>query len=395
MKITLLIILLVTLVGCGGGGTSNNEQSPTSPSSIKPSKPRIELNSGEYGAIDSSFSFLVLNAGDYEKKWSFSLQPEGSMAQITHKEDNYFEFIPKKKGTYLIELVLDNNGVLSDPVTKEVIIGTPVSGVYRDSQTLSKDKSPYYVKGNADIAGDLIIEPGVTILSSERSAQQIDSFTSLIEVRGKISAIGNAENPIRFDGVSLYMKEFIGDYIDFQNGELTRYRAGFTKTEKLSLTNSTVSSKQLINVHGPATYHKNIFNKSSGIIIDFPTVVTNNLFYGKDPDLHHVYSAAAIKFDLIRADNIAVSEYIFKGNSFYQSNDEREYTIEVDPAYEYTGEIYIMDFSGNYWDTMNDEEIASTIYDSEDNLNNEVTIYVPSTLSAPHPETPDVEHYLD
>lgn len=264
---------------------------------------------------------------------------------------------------------------------------TQVSGTIMANTTWSLASSPYELTNRVQIAKGytLTIEPGVVV-----NAVAVNGNTQSIEVFGNLRAVGNVNNRITLKNIRIASGIESGnafyffidlDYVNLSGSLYAGTPFGLHAAGSVNLRNSVVSGENKVCVVRPSrdcVIERNIFKNLAGILVETTenaqVYIQNNVFFG-----------AAVEV----GSSLGTSQTIVRYNSFLGNHNK---TLNLPVSYRGCTDDMIA--TDNFWNTTNPSEIASMIFDKNDDLSSPNIIEFEPFLSAPHQDTPDPTPYL-
>lgn len=257
---------------------------------------------------------------------------------------------------------------------------TPLTGVHRQGLVLTKASSPYVLTADTQVAGTLVVEPGVVVLGDTHvlraeSVRAVGTCGARITFVDTTIDAGTSSPPS--GAVVLRFVDLLGGSVLSPTGD-SRYSSVYIADSRLR----GVRYLYLPYPAGTTVIERNVFLGGEGIFLaldDGTTArITSNYF--EDVKLPTDYKEAAITLQT----NLGVSGVAAKYNTFAGTNG-----VVVSVGRDVTN----FDAKNNYWGTTDPAVIEQRIYDAADDIELTASIpYVPF-LTAPHPSAPGRDGY--
>jgi hypothetical protein len=401
-KILTLALLSIVISGCGGGGGGVSSSGggdggggggavPAGPDINDP--PHADAGSNQIVAKGSS---VILNGEqsldpegeELSYAWSLVSAPDSSVSSLLDFSVATPSITPDVSGDYVIELVVNDGTQDSTPSQITISAYTGVSGIYLEDALWSSVNSPYVVTDDVQIAfgTTLTIEGGVKVFGNDLK----------LSIFGTLKAVGTAENKINIE--NLYIDHGDNDsnepsYIEIRHAEFIAGRilgTGNSVYGSFDISDSVLSNTNDMYISYPvedSTIERNIFVDSGGISVGIRAanvVVRNNVFIGSTGS-GPIESTYAVRSSAAYGNSSLLVEY----NSFLTSN---QIAVELGPG---VYDTVAMIAENNFWNTVNQDEIETMIYDKNDDLGLAGFISYSPYLTEPHPDTPDASAYID
>ena len=244
-------------------------------------------------------------------------------------------------------------------------VGTSVAGVISTDTTWTQDDSPYTLTGNSLVAN------GVTLTIQAGTTVNLGNY--YIEVNGTLQAVGNASNPVLFNG-------------GYDGIRFDEWSNSWNQTTcSGNLIQNSVMNSTVIDIEGCSS-----------------PKITNNLFVNSSGEAFYYSNGAAILVEGYSVyGNVTSPASIISNNTFFGSNIAISIhdigfpspTIEYNNFLNNQYNIYLneptseVNATYNYWSATTTQTINSTIYDFKDNFKVGNVSFVPF-LNAPNTQAP-------
>lgn len=244
------------------------------------------------------------------------------------------------------------------PHTEAYAVGTTVQNSITTNTVWTKANSPYMLPAPIyiDPSATLTIEPGVKVIGSSAT-----SGGTMIEIQGKIKAIGTTAEPIELLDVYLNAHEFQSTSIHLENAKVTKtHDGGFLMTtsgKELILKNSEFSNGD-IHFNSPDVPHfieNNLFRATAPVTIDggaAPALFKRNTFFNNE-DVYPAIKVNCNTYECVSG-NITITE-----NNFFGQISQPHLYLSGSKTFSFDGK-------NNYWGTTVESRINSRIKDATD-----------------------------
>lgn len=273
-----------------------------------------------------------------------------------------------------------SNADCGTSVCHEGTCATPLTGAHRQGLVLTKGGSPYALTADAQVAGTLVVEPGVVVIG-DLHFLRAESVTAVGTCGARITFVNTHVDPGTASGPP---GNIVFRFVDMQGGSLAT-PSGNQRNQRITVSDSRFRDANYMYLtypEGATVIERNVFMDTEGIYLTLREPATARIAsnYFENVKLPPDYKGA-----ITLGASYAASALTAVYNTFVGTN-------EVAVALEGPDATHF-DAKNNYWGTTDPAVIEQRIYDAADDIDLTTSIpYVPF-LKAPHSSAPGRDGY--
>jgi hypothetical protein len=257
---------------------------------------------------------------------------------------------------------------------------TPLSGVHRQGLVLTKAGSPYVLTADTQVAGTLVVEPGV-VVTSDFHFLRAESVSAVGTCGARITLVNTHVDSGTQTGTP---GNVVFRFVDMLGGSLST-PSGDTRNQRITISDSRFRGTNYLYLSYPpgnTVIERNVFLSAEGINLAIDEQGTARIASNYFEDVKMPYDPPAA---IVLAASYGTSTLTAVYNTFVGTNDIAVALAGADATH--------FDARNNYWTTTDLAAIEQRIYDAADDIGVTASIAYAPFLNAPHPSAPGRDGY--